>query len=52
MKLTYSDFVNIIAWFVSFIFGTISATFVQNYIKQIKIIAWAIVGELHIIYNE
>jgi hypothetical protein len=50
--MSSSDWVNIIGWFVSFILGTISATFVQNYFKQRKIIAWAIVGELHIIKTE
>jgi hypothetical protein len=52
MKMSSSDWVNVIGWFVSFILGTISATFVQNYFQQRKIIAWAVVGELNIITPE
>jgi len=50
--MSSSDWVNVIGWFVSFILGTISATFVQNYFQQRKIIAWAVVGELNIITPE
>lgn len=52
MKLTSSDWINVLGWFVSFILGTISATLVQNYFRQRKIISWAAIGESNIITDK
>jgi hypothetical protein len=52
MKLTSSDWINIIGWFASFILGTISATLVQNYFKQRKILSWSVIGESNIITDQ
>ncbi len=52
MKLTASDWINVIGWFASFILGTISATLVQNYFKQRRIVSWSVVGESNIITDK